>query len=309
MRIAIVLVLAACSEQPAAQESFYARVDSGQIQARLGEIVNLGERWSPDGKARFRQYWQQYYESLGASVEVQEFPIPNLVGETTGHNVEAVLPGASADSLVIISHYDSLGVTGHEKDNAGADDAGSGLAMMMESARLFAAATDRAYTVRFVAADYEEISDNLDGDVAYVHQLTTHVIAASDNDMVGWSCWSEGKCGRNPPPQDSTFQVETCSDDKYNYDYPELARGIIDVAARYSPTMMPTNECDGSAETDHYPFWPAGIPAYAILEFGAENNPHYDDTGDDTLAHIDFPMLAEISRIQIQFQAELAGIH
>ena len=66
--------------------------------------------------------------------------------------------------------------------------------------------------------------------------------------------------------------------------------------------------CDGSGDTDHYPFWVAGIPAYVIEEWGSENNPRYDDTGDDTLAHIDFPYLTATAKIQIAFQARLAGI-
>ena len=46
----------------------------------------------------------------------------------------------------------------------------------------------------------------------------------------------------------------------------------------------------------------------AQLAARLENNPHYDDTGDDTLAHIDLDLLTETARIQIAFQAQLAGI-
>jgi Zn-dependent M28 family amino/carboxypeptidase len=242
------------------------------------------------------------------------FPIPNLVGETSGHNLEAILPGRSADSIVIIVHYDTVGITGKETQNPGADDDGSGLAMQMEAARLFAAIPDRAQTVRFVAADYEEISNNLDGDYAYVKYLQGEaaakgfkILVASDDDQTAWSCWSENLC-TTTPPKNSTFQMISCSGDALHYDYPELSAGILAVAQRYSTTVKPSAVCDGSGDTDHYPFWQAGIPAYVIEEWGSENNPHYDNTGDDTMAHIDLDLFAETSRIQIAYQAELAGV-
>ena len=304
------------ADAPAQQQraSIYSLVDATQLRARLGEIAST-ERWSPAAKASFRAYWTQYMSALGATVSELAFPIADLVGEAQGHDVEAVLPGRSADSVVIVTHYDSDGITGLETLNPGADDAGSGLAVQMEAARIFARLAERDYTVRFVITDYEELTDNLAGAVAYIANLGAEataggfrIVVASNSDMVGWSCWSDGLCGSNPPASRSTFQIISCSGDRASYDYPELANGLSAVAARYSTTMTPSNLCDGSGATDHYAFWQAGIPAYAILEYAVDNNPHADAGGDDTLAHIDFDMLAEIARIQIAYQAELAGI-
>jgi len=279
-----------------------------------GASTRLTERWSPAGKARFRAFWKQYFTALGMTVNELTFPIPNLVGETTGHNMEAVLPGASPDSVVIIVHYDSVGIKGKETQNPAVDDDGSGLAIQMEAARIFAGLKGRTNTVRFVAADYEEISDNLDGDVAYVAYLQREakakgfkILVASDDDQTGWSCWDEDVklCGAKPPAANSTFLMISCSGDKKNYAYPELAKGIAEVAAAYS-TMKVTAVCDGSGDTDHYPFWQAGIPGYVIEEYG--DNPHYDDTGNDTYKTINVQYLFQISQIQIAYQAKLIGL-
>jgi len=301
---------------PPPDDSIYAEVDAGMIRHNLEALTDAGQRWSPDAKAAFRATWRAYYEGLGMTVSEQTFPIDNLVGETRGHNMEAILPGTSPDSVVIIVHYDTVGIDGHEADNPGTDDDGSGLVMMAEAARIFAAHPERDFTVRFVAADYEEISDDLDGDYAYVDHLQAEAAAegftikvASDDDQTGWSCWSEDLCGHNPPARNTTFQMISCSGDDDDYDYPELSAGIIALAERNNSPMTPRAICDGSGDTDHYPFWVAGLPAYVIEEYGSEHNPHYDDTGDDTMAHIDLDMLSEISRIQIAFQAELAGVH
>jgi peptidase M28-like protein len=280
-----------------------------------GADAKITDRWSPAAKATFRTYWTQQMTAFGANVDVTTFPIPNLVGETEGHNLEAILPGTSPDSLVIIVHYDTVGITGKETQNPGADDDGSGLAMMLEAARIFSQHAKREKTVRFVAADYEEISDDLDGDYAYVKYIQQEaaskgfrILAASDNDQTGWSCWSENLCGTNPPAPGSTFQMISCSGDAHHYDYPELAQGMSTIATAFSTGVTPTAVCDGSGDTDHYPFWVAGIPAYVIEEWGSENNPHYDDTGHDTLDTIDFDYLTAVAKLQITFQAQLAGI-
>ncbi len=311
----------------AIHSSVYDSVDKANLNAKLLELTGgtpvtaggstfmITNRWSPAAKANFRAYWTKYFTDLGATVTEETFPIPDLVGETLGHNVEAVLPGQSADSIVILTHYDTVGITGKETKNPGADDAGSGLAMIMEAARIFAQHTDRKYTVRFLAADYEEISDNLDGDFAYVAALRQKaqaenfkILAASDGDQTGWSCWSENLCGANPPPKNTTFQLISCSGDSKHYDYPDLSAGMIEMAHSHGSTITPSAICDGSGDTDHYPFWVAGIPAYVIEEWGSENNPHYDDTGNDTMAHIDLDYLTATAKIQIAFQAKLAGI-
>jgi peptidase M28-like protein len=304
----------------------FGAVDTAQLRARLEELTGgttvtvdgssfrITNRYTPAAKANFRAYWSHYMTALGATVGTTTFPIPNLVGETQGHNVEAILPGRSPDSVVIIVHYDSTGTMGQETLNPGADDDGTGVAMQMEAARLFAQYSDRAKTVRFVAADYEEISSNLAGDYAYATYLQQQaqadgfqILVASDNDQTGWSCWSEGLCP-DSRPVDSTFMAATCSGDAHNYDYPELAQGLADVATKYSTTIHPTKVCDGSARTDHYPFWVAGIPAYVLDEWGVDQNPHYDYGGTDTIDTIDFELLTGVAKIQIAFQAKLAGI-
>jgi hypothetical protein len=315
---------AATATSPETITSVFDSVDKANLQKLLGEItgavpVTVGgqsyritERWSPEGKKRFRDYWAQYFTGLGATVQELPFPVVNQVGETEGHNVEAVLPGQSADSVVIILHYDTVGIKGHERENPGADDAGSGIVMQMEAARIFVKQS-RHYTIRFVAADYEELTD-LAGDAAYVAYLQKEaaakqfkIVVAANNDQTAWSCWSENGCGANAPAKNSTFLFITCSGDSKNYNYPELVSGMNEILAAHS-TMKIDTSCDGSGDTDHYSFWQAGIPAYVVEEYGSENNPHYDDTGDDTLRHIDFDYLFGMSQVNIAFQAKLIGM-
>ena len=288
-----------------------------------GRTFRITNRWAPASKANFRAYWLDKLRALGATAQELAFPIakssmdPNhLVDETEGHDVEAILPGRSADSIVIVTHYDTVGLKGKELENPGADDAGSGLAVMMEAARIFAAIPNRKNTIRFVAADYEEISDNLDGDVAYVKYLQAEaaakgfkILLAADNDQIGWSCWSENRCTAGAPAPNSVFRMTSCSGDAKKYDYPDFTKGITDVADKYGAIEV-FAECDGSGDTDHYSFWQAGIPAYVIEEYDPDQNPHYDDndTGDDTLAHVDLDYLFHTAQVAITYQAQLVGL-
>ncbi len=282
-----------------------------------GQSFRITERWSPAGKTAFRSYYESYMSQLGLQVNELSFPLTdNLVGEWDGHNVEAVLPGESSDSIVIVTHYDTVGITGEETQNPGADDAGTGIAAQLEAARLFSQMQHRQYTVRFVVADYEEITDNLEGDQAYVIYLQNlaaaqgfKILAASDTDQTGWSCYDEGYCSTDtdPDPANSTFEAIACNGDG-TYDNTPLADGLGAIADAYSNAMSVQEDCDDSGDTDHYAFWEAGIPAYVILEYDSADNPHFDDTGDDTMAHINIGLYAETARIQIAYQAQLAGL-
>src|SRR5438067_13691853 len=63
-------------------DRIFASVDQAQIKLRLDELVGvtpvsaggstfrITNRWAPGAKANFRAYWQDYFETLGATVNV-----------------------------------------------------------------------------------------------------------------------------------------------------------------------------------------------------------------------------------------------
>ena len=121
-----------------------------------GTMVRIDERFSSDGRKRFRQYFTQFMENLG--LEVNQFHYQAARHPRGGDNVEAILRGKSPDSFIVIVHYDSIGPRGRETQNPGADDDMSGMSILLETARLFVRHRDQlAFTVRFVATDEEEV--------------------------------------------------------------------------------------------------------------------------------------------------------
>jgi hypothetical protein len=278
------------------------------------QTVRISERYTPQSKANYRAYWQQYYRALGATVTELPYPTQNYVGETEGHNLEAVFQGQSADSIVAIVHYDSVGAPGHETENPAVDDDMTPMAIQMEAARILSQYQGRLnLTVRFVATDYEEIT-TLEGGRAYVAQLQQEastqgfrIVAAIDGELSGWSCWDEGACGANPPPPNSTLTVASCTADG-TYNFPTLGQQIADIAAAYS-SMTVNLECDSETDgSELYNFWRIGVPAFYFEEFNQDANMHYDQFGDDTLAHINLDYYFQIGQIAAVFIAKLVGI-
>ena len=230
----------------------FAEVDNSHIQALMKDMsgvnpVTVGDqtfsitdRYSPASKANYRKYWSNYFKSLG--MPVQEFSYSNSHGngEASGHNVEAVLKGASADSVVIIVHYDSIGPNG--ADNPAADDDMSGMATLMETARILAAHKGQLqHTVRFVAADYEEWG-GLEGARAYakyIQELSQKekfkIVAAIDDEQSGWN---EGS--------DNVFDVFSCGGAT---DSTAMGDMLVETATLYSG-MTTTRACKGENSDD-----------------------------------------------------------
>ena len=298
--------------------ALYAGVDPARLDGVLADMTGynaitlagastkISERYTPANKAKWRAYWTAYMTALGATVNEIDFPVKNLVGETTGHDLEAVFPGASPDSIVAIVHYDSTGAKGKEALNPGVDDNMTPMAIQMEAARLLAH-RDLDHTLRFAATDYEEIT-TIEGGKAYVDYLQKQnvtVIAAVDGELSGWSCWSEGACSR--PPR-SAFNVVTKSCDG-KYDSTALGQQVHDVAAKYG-SMDPAIDCDSDTDgSELYNFWKAGVPAFYFEEYDNDDNFFFDDGGDDTMAHIDATYYHQIGQVAAVMIASLVGIH
>jgi hypothetical protein len=105
------------------------------------------------------------------------------------HNVVAHLPPrvASCPWVVLGAHYDALGVDGRGRIFPGADDNASGVALLLEAARLLAAG-ERTRGVGLVFAAFGGEEKDLSGSRAYVQNPTLSLerVALMINvDMVG----------------------------------------------------------------------------------------------------------------------------
>ncbi len=282
---------------------------TGGIPVTVGaETFSITDRYLPASKAKFRAFWTQYFQALGIPVKELSFPSRNHTGETTGHNLEAVLPGKSKDSVVIIVHYDSIGPRGRESENPGVDDDMTGMVTLMETARILAEHKNSLQnTVRFVAADYEELGE-LEGARRYATYLKElaqgnfKILAAVDNEQSGWNCMTEGYCHVAKTPVD----IFSCSGDGHGYDSKALGDSLAQVAATYS-TLSVVRGCMGE-NSDHYAMWEIGVPSVVFSEHSPASNPHFDANGGDTFDKIDKDYFFHIAQIGVTFAVSLAGL-
>jgi hypothetical protein len=274
-----------------------------------GQTITLGERFSSDGRKNFRNYWTQIMRNLG--LEITAFHYQAAGHPRAGDNVEAVLRGPSPDSFIIIVHYDSIGPRGRETSNPGADDDMSGMAILIETARLFVAhRAQLTQTVRFVISDEEELG-GLAGARNYAQHILAQsqaegfaLVAAVDDEQTGWNCSRDKRCGDNTFP---AFDIFSCgSGGGRTFDFPALGDQFAAVVAAYSPLHV-TRGCLG-ANSDHFAMWEIGVPSVVYAEHNPFANPHFDRAGGDTFDKIDTDYLSAIARPAIAFQAGLAGI-
>ncbi|MCP4197651.1 MAG: M20/M25/M40 family metallo-hydrolase [Proteobacteria bacterium] len=130
----------------------------------LSEDIGPRIAGSPE-EAEASQYIVSALESFGYLPEVQVFTDspPGRSGEVTSSNVIAVNEGLSEEIVIIGAHYDSVEV------GNGADDNASGVAVMLEAAKMLKD-VDTPYTIYFVAFGAEEVG--LIGSNYYVDQMT-----------------------------------------------------------------------------------------------------------------------------------------
>lgn len=279
-----------------------------------GQNVSITNRYTPADKANFRAFWLSYFKSLGIPAQEMAYNTRHRIGEQQGHNVEAVLPGKSKDSVVIIVHYDSIGPWGREAGNPGVDDDMTGMATLMETARILAQYKDRLQnTVRFVAADYEEHSGpGLEGArqyASYIQALAAKegfkILGAVDNEQSGWNCLADASCAATEA-EGTTFDVFSCSGDGRHFDNAAMGDALADVATQFS-TLKVNRGCIGQ-NSDHYAMWEIGVPAVVFSEHNPFDNPHFDQNGGDTYDKIDQAYFFKIAQIGVVFAAQLANI-
>ncbi len=285
---------------------------TGSNTVKVGsDAFRITNRYSATAKAEYRKYWTNYFQSLGMAV--QEFTYNanySHTGESVGHNLEAVLPGLSPDSIVIIVHYDSIGPSGRETGNPGVDDDMTGMAVSLETARLLAPFANRLkYTIRFVAADHEELG-GLKGAREYAKYISAlsksqnfKIVTAIDNEQSGWNCGSDRKCGASDAGK--IFDVFSCASAS-RYNYSKLGDALASVASQYS-TLKVKRACMGN-NSDHYAMWEIGVPAVVYSEHNPFDNPHFDQNGNDTFERIDQDYFFRIAQIGVTFAAKIAGL-
>ncbi|MBK6304619.1 MAG: M20/M25/M40 family metallo-hydrolase [Gemmatimonadetes bacterium] len=233
-------------------------------------------------------------------------------------NVVAVLPGRSPRRVYISGHYDTVNLRAamagvrpstpgqqpapnHDVDAPGANDDGSGTALTIELARVFAeSGLDFDATLVFIAWAGEE--QGLIGSMAHATALADAkgvVEANFNNDIVGSSLGGNGIIDAESVKIYSLGPEDSMSR--------SLARYIARIAGVYVPShtirLMAREDRFGRG-SDHSSFTANNYPAVVFRE--ANENYRRQHSGDDKIEGMDFAYLAQNARVNAAGAASVA---
>ena len=232
-------------------------------------------------------------------VRFDDFLVPHDGRTHPAQNVIATLPGTSSHTgvIIVMAHYDTRPQDAYDglSRAPGADDNGSGVATLIELARLMSSRTWNQ-TILFVAFAAEE-----QGNFGSLHFVQNGLLnniqvdAAINNDSVG---------GRTGIPQ--SVRVYAPGPDSSSHQH--LARYIDLIGKQYLAdfpiTLIEALDREGRWG-DHRSFITAGLPAVRIIE--SQEDTSIQNSTRDTWGLIDYNYHAQITRLNLATVANLAG--
>ncbi|MGH1364113.1 MAG: M28 family peptidase [Calditrichia bacterium] len=261
----------------------------------------LENRFSAVGLQSYRQEWQ-----LGS------YQAANIIGRLPGRPDEAT-------TFIIDAHFDS------QTNTPGADDNASGVAGVLEAARILSAYSFRR-SIRFIGFDLEEAG--LIGAGNYVangipsYEETAGVF---NFEMIGFYCDIPG-CQSLPNGFDILFPAaaDSVAANDFRGDFitnvaneasNSLRFAFDSLAAEYVPELrvislaVPGNGqiAPDLRRSDHAQFWDAGYKALMLTDGSEFRNPNYHQPG-DSIATLDLRFMTNVVKATIATVADLAGL-
>jgi Zn-dependent M28 family amino/carboxypeptidase len=264
--------------------------------SHLSEKIGQRSYLDTDKLNEAADYIEGKFRSCGCSVTRQPFVYRN----NTYYNLSVTVPGIGEkdeDILVIGAHYDTV------SDTPGADDNASGVAGLLELARLASMAPFRR-TARFAAFCLEEppaFMTSRMGSHFYAQSLFAEgakVYGMISLEMLGYYCEDEG-CQYYPSsvfklfyPKKGDFIafVGNISSRRFTHSVKDSFKAVssLRVESLSGISLIP-----GVDFSDHRSFWKFDYPAFMVTDTAFYRNPNYHDPG-DTAETLDYEKMAEL---------------
>ena len=291
--------------------SLVSQVDIARIRADISRLA-AGPRHSLHDQERHREvaeYIFGVFQESGLETREHAFTLDGRRGiNIIGKVASASTPGLPA--VLVSAHYDTV------PGSAGADDNASGVAALLECARVLST-VDLEGSLEFVAFDMEEVQPEggaLVGSQAFVKDFGAQESYEGlyNLEMVGYT--SGPGTQRHP----SGFQYllprsyEWARARDFRGDFIatvaqgagiELGRRFAESVREWVPSLevMPIEFAQPMPiladifRSDHAPFWAAGIPAIMITDTADFRNPGYHQPS-DTIDTLDCDFLLDVTR-------------
>jgi len=276
---------------------------------------------TPSHHEASKVWLKDQFDALGLNTAFQSFEIQGQAVQRTGYNVIAEPSQSTSPSSILLgAHFDTV------PNSPGADDNTSGIAAMLECARILS--DIGVNDVRYVAFDAEEIQQPVEG----LHGSTAFAESLSDEEK---------------PQLATVFESVGFSSDQQKQKFPGIFRFLfrrahrklkendflgnsllilsrgksIDVSRKLErlassqqislpllplevPWWMPVVR--NLRRSDHAPFWNVGIPALMLGDTANFRNPYYH-TESDTPSTLNYEFIARTVVLVVEYVKTVVG--
>ena len=315
------------------------QVDEGRLREHVTRLAT-GERhslYSPTRHAEAADYISTAFRGWGLATRQHTFDLrgrggTNIIARKSGLSSDITSPCESPLPLLASAHYDTV------PGSPGADDNASGVAALLECARVLST-VHLLRAVEFVAFDMEEKQPPnkvaLVGSTAFVNSLLRSQAGGAvrkrrayealyNLEMVGYT---SGPGTQGHPPGfrfilPSVYKRERQRGFRGDF-IATAAQGTgVDLGRRFheaSGQWVPELELlpiefrhripllMDIFRSDHAPFWAAGIPAIMITDTANFRNPNYHRST-DTPDTLDYGFMGNVTRALVATLAQHAGL-
>lgn len=184
-------LLAACSTAPDTKVQYdpaslrFSGEHALAVQAEFVKKFPYRHSGAPNNRLA-AEWLRDRFTSYGLDCTIDEWEMINYSRPVPLRNVTCTLPGESLRQILMIAHFDQSPDT-----IQGADNDGSGIALLLQLAEIFTSEETPRYTLVFVCTDAEEYG--MVGSKRYIeiHPNTKNIIAGISLDNLGKK-WSDG---------------------------------------------------------------------------------------------------------------------
>jgi hypothetical protein len=259
-------------------------LDLGNIQNQSTLLVSADQLLAHIQKLNFQRYTEKerYFTRKYITNQLQKYRWkPQLEKFATGVNIFTQRPGTdkNAGAILIAAHYDTVNLS------PGADDNASGVAVLLEIARLFA---DYPTTKTLQLAFFDQEENGLLGSQAFVKQAKhlQNLRGVIVMDMVGYACYTVG-CQQYPsgipvtPPSEKGDFLVVVGDaehlpllNTFNRQKSDLP-SVLTLPIPFKGLLTPD-----TLRSDHAPFWYQGVGAVLVTDTANLRSPNYHQPSD-----------------------------
>jgi len=266
-----------------------------QLQTHLTFIARDRDPYlATAGHFFVQQYIREQFEQSG-SVEIHTFEVKGKACKNLILNLPPLerFSKKNLPPILIGAHYDTVPGT------PGADDNATGVAVLLELARMFATQPIK-YPLRLVAFDMEEYG--LVGSADYAAKLKQekqHLRLMIALEMLGY-CDATPNSQNYPPPLERFYPnrgdfIALIGNLRTLPDLINLSRSIrkSGTPSEWLPVPNRGLIVRDTRRSDHAPFWDAGYPAIMVTDTANMRNPHYHKPS-DTIATLNLDFLTGV---------------